>query len=88
MKLNGYNTIMIEIRNTEPFDSINRFQDIRARARILIWIERLAAGNPGDVKPVDECVSELCIDYGLQSVQIQTCKKFIPKALFNVIIIF
>jgi putative addiction module killer protein len=38
--------------------------DIRARARILVRIERLAAGNPGDVKPVGEGVSELRIDYG------------------------
>jgi putative addiction module killer protein len=39
-------------------------QDIRARARILVRIERLAAGNPGDVKPVGEGVSEMRIDYG------------------------
>lgn len=39
-------------------------EDIRARARILVRIERLAAGNPGDVKPVGEGVSELRIDYG------------------------
>ena len=39
-------------------------KDIRARARILVRIERLAAGNPGDVKPVGEGVSELRIDYG------------------------
>ena len=38
--------------------------DIRARARILVRIERLVAGNPGDVKPVGEGVSELRIDYG------------------------
>ena len=43
---------------------IDRLDDIRARARILVRIERLAAGNPGDVKPAGEGVSELRIDYG------------------------
>ena len=39
-------------------------KDIRARARILARIERLKTGNPGDVKPVGEGVSEIRIDYG------------------------
>jgi putative addiction module killer protein len=34
------------------------------RARIQIRIQRLMDGNPGDVKPVAEGVSELRIDYG------------------------
>ena len=38
--------------------------DIHARARILVRIERLAAGNPGDVKAIGEGVSELRINYG------------------------
>ena len=38
--------------------------DVRARARVLARIERLVAGNPGDVAPVGEGVSELRIDYG------------------------
>lgn len=61
----GYNVAMIEIRKTETFATwIDGLQDIRARARILVRIERLVAGNPGNVKPVGEGVSELRIDYG------------------------
>ncbi|MBU4317449.1 MAG: type II toxin-antitoxin system RelE/ParE family toxin [Proteobacteria bacterium] len=56
---------MIEIRKTDAFSKwIDELQDIRARARILVRIERLSAGNPGDTKPVGEGVSELRIDYG------------------------
>lgn len=56
---------MVEIRKTEIFAKwLDGLHDIRARARILVRIERLAAGNPGDVKPVGEGVSELRIDYG------------------------
>jgi len=56
---------MIEIRKTEIFAKwIDGLHEIRARARILARIERLAAGNPGDVKPVGEGVSELRINYG------------------------
>ena len=39
-------------------------RDVRARACVQVRIERLAAGNPGDVRPVGEGVSELRIDYG------------------------
>jgi putative addiction module killer protein len=56
---------MMEIRKTTFFAKwIDSLQDIRARARIQARIERLAAGNPGDVKPVGEGVSEMRIDYG------------------------
>jgi len=56
---------MIEIRKTDVFARwLDDLRDIRARARIQTRIERLAAGNPGDVKPVGEGVSELRIDYG------------------------
>jgi putative addiction module killer protein len=56
---------MTEIRKTEVFTKwLDALSDIRARVRILVRIERLAMGNPGDVAPVGEGVSELRIDYG------------------------
>lgn len=56
---------MIEIRKTDVFvEWLDSLRDTRARARVLVRIERLASGNPGDVKPVSEGVSELRIDYG------------------------
>ena len=55
----------MEIRKTEVFSLwLDGLRDLRARARIQARIERLALGNPGDVKPVGEGVSELRIDYG------------------------
>jgi len=56
---------MIEIRKTEIYAQwIDNLRDLQARARVQVRIERLAAGNPGDVKAVGEGVSELRIDYG------------------------
>ena len=56
---------MIEIRKTGAYVKwLDSLHDIQARARILVRIERLAAGNPGDVRPVGKGVSELRIDYG------------------------
>lgn len=56
---------MIEIRKTELFTKwLDGLNDISARARIQVRIERLAVENPGDVKPVGGGVIELRIDYG------------------------
>jgi putative addiction module killer protein len=43
---------------------LSKLADQQARARILVRIDRLAAGNPGDVKPVGGGIGELRIDYG------------------------
>ena len=56
---------MLEIRKTDIFVRwLDGLRDVRARARVQARIERLAGGNPGDVQPVGEGVSEMRIDYG------------------------
>jgi putative addiction module killer protein len=56
---------MTQIRKTETFAQwLDELCDVRARARVQVRIERLAAGNAGDVEPVGEGVSELRVDYG------------------------
>lgn len=57
--------MLIEIRQTVAFSRwLGGLKDRKARARILVRIDRLSLGNPGDVKPVGEGVSELRITYG------------------------
>lgn len=56
---------MIEVRQTETFAAwLKNLRDERARAKVNVRIRRLSLGNPGDVKPVGDGVSELRIDYG------------------------
>jgi putative addiction module killer protein len=56
---------VIEIRKTEHFVQwLDGLRDLKARASVQARIERLASGNPGDVRPVGESVSELRIHYG------------------------
>jgi putative addiction module killer protein len=56
---------MIEVRKTEEFDGwLLALDDQKAVAKIVTRIERLGFGNPGDVKPVGEGVSEMRITFG------------------------
>lgn len=56
---------MLEVRRTDVYARwLDDLRDVRARARVLVRVERLGGGNPGDVRPVGEGVSELRIDYG------------------------
>jgi putative addiction module killer protein len=56
---------MIEIRETAEFSTwLGRLKDRNAVARIEVRIRRLSLGNPGDVKPVGEGISEMRVDYG------------------------
>ena len=56
---------MIEVRQTDLYARwFEALRDRQARARILVRVRRLSLGNPGDVRPVGEGVSEMRIDYG------------------------
>lgn len=61
----SYNIPVIEIRETEAFsDWLHKLRDLQAKARIAARVRRLAFGNPGDVRPVGEGISELRIHHG------------------------
>ena len=56
---------MLHIRKTLIYaEWIDNLRDQQGRARILVRVERLASGNPGDVRPVGGGVSELRIHFG------------------------
>ncbi len=56
---------MVVIRKTNLFMKwLTGLRDQKAIARIQIRIDRLALGNPGDVRPVGSGISEMRIDYG------------------------
>lgn len=56
---------MLEVRQTTAYASwFGKLRDKAAKVRIDIRIRRLSLGNPGDVKPVGEGVSELRVNFG------------------------
>ena len=56
---------MPQVIQTETFrEWLGGLRDQRGITRILVRVERIASGNPGDVKPVGAGVSEARIDHG------------------------
>lgn len=56
---------MLEIRKTEEFNTwLDTLKDLTGRAKIQARIQRLAQGNPGNIKSVGSKVFEMKIDFG------------------------
>jgi putative addiction module killer protein len=56
---------MVQVVRSASFDRwLRKLKDRQVKARVLARVDRLVAGNPGDVRPVGEAISELRIDYG------------------------
>ncbi len=56
---------MPAIIKSDVFDRwLKRLSDLKAKAKIEARILRLSMGNPGDVKPVGQGISEIRIEYG------------------------
>jgi putative addiction module killer protein len=55
----------MDIRKTHAFDLwLKSLRDTRGRAKVLVRVERLAMGNPGDVASIGQGCSELRIHDG------------------------
>jgi putative addiction module killer protein len=53
------------VRQTETFSAwLKDLRDLRGKAKIVARIQRLEDGNPGDVAPVGDGVSEMRIHFG------------------------
>ncbi len=56
---------MVDLRTTPEFDKwLRGLRDTKARAKVLVRVQRLSFGNAGDVKPIGEGISEMRIDFG------------------------
>jgi putative addiction module killer protein len=61
----NYSLRMVEIIKSATFDRwLKKLQDPRAKARIEMRIRRLGLGNPGNVQPIGNGLSEMRIDHG------------------------
>jgi putative addiction module killer protein len=56
---------VVDVIKSSIFDAwFSGLKDRRGAAKIASRLVRLAGGNPGDVKPVGDGLSEMRIDYG------------------------
>ena len=56
---------MVKVVRTDDFDKwLRKLKDKQGKLRILERVDRLANGNPGDVRPVGQGISELRLTYG------------------------
>ena len=56
---------MMRVEKTDEYrDWLDRLRDQAGRARILVRVDRLIHGNPGDHRNLPGGVSELRIDFG------------------------
>lgn len=56
---------MVEVVQTDEFETwLKQLRDVRGKARIIRRLDRLAQGNPGDVRPIGKGLSELRLDVG------------------------
>jgi putative addiction module killer protein len=60
----GYNRQMRVEKTDEYRDWIDGLRDLSGRARILMRVDRLIHGNPGDHRNLEHGVSELRVDAG------------------------
>ncbi len=61
----SYSRQMIEVVQTDEFETwLLKLKDRRGQLRIVQRIDRLAEGNPGDVRPVGQGISELRLNVG------------------------
>lgn len=61
----SYSRHVIEVVQTDEFETwLKKLKDVRGKARIIRRLDRLAQGNPGDVRPIGKGLSELRFDVG------------------------
>lgn len=61
----SYSRRMVDVVRTDDFDQwLRKLKDRVGRLRIVERLDRLAAGNPGDAKPVGRGVWELRLRFG------------------------